>query len=72
VFERFYRSDESRAMPGSGLGLSIVAQVAERHAGSVWAGPAPGGGAQLSLTLPGSPSLPAREGVPEPSPSPIS
>ena len=38
VFDRFYRSEESRSMPGSGLGLSIVRQVAERHSGSVTAG----------------------------------
>jgi len=54
VFDRFYRSEESRSMPGSGLGLSIVRQVAERHSGTVHAGAAPGGGARLSLTLPGS------------------
>ena len=53
VFERFYRSRESRSMPGSGLGLSIVRQVAERHAGTVEAGSAPGGGARITLTLPG-------------------
>ena len=35
VFDRFYRSPESRTMPGSGLGLSIVRQVAERHGGAV-------------------------------------
>ncbi|MCY7394904.1 MAG: HAMP domain-containing histidine kinase [Nocardioides sp.] len=54
VFERFYRSEESRAMPGSGLGLSIVAQVVERHAGTVVVGRAPGGGARLQMRLPGS------------------
>ena len=38
VFDRFYRSPDSRTMPGSGLGLAIVRQVAERHGGSVEAG----------------------------------
>ena len=56
VFERFYRSADARAMPGSGLGLSIVAQVTERHAGSVEAGPAPSGGTRITLRLPGAPS----------------
>lgn len=53
VFERFYRSQESRSMPGSGLGLSIVRQVAERHGGSVSAGRSPAlGGARLMMLLP--------------------
>jgi two-component system sensor histidine kinase MprB len=56
VFDRFYRSEESRAMPGSGLGLSIVAQAAARHAGSVRAERSPHGGARLVLHLPGSPA----------------
>jgi two-component system sensor histidine kinase MprB len=54
VFDRFYRSRESRSMSGSGLGLSIVRQVAERHSGTVQAGRSPGGGARLTLALPGS------------------
>lgn len=57
VFDRFYRSEESRAMPGSGLGLSIVAQAAARHAGSVRAERSPHGGARLVLELPGTPTL---------------
>ena len=53
VFDRFWRSPESRGMPGSGLGLSIVHQIAVRHSGRVDAGRAPGGGAQLTLRIPG-------------------
>ncbi|MBS44590.1 MAG: two-component sensor histidine kinase [Nocardioides sp.] len=53
VFDRFWRARESRTMPGSGLGLSIVRQVAERHSGTAHAEAAPGGGARLVLSLPG-------------------
>ncbi len=35
LFERFWRGPESSQRPGSGLGLSIVAAIAERHGGSV-------------------------------------
>ena len=31
VFRRFYRLDASRATAGSGLGLSLVAAIAELH-----------------------------------------
>lgn len=54
VFDRFYRSEESRGMPGSGLGLSIVRQVTDRHSGLVAAGRSPTGGARLTLRLPGA------------------
>jgi two-component system sensor histidine kinase MprB len=54
VFERFYRSAESRTLPGSGLGLAIVRTVTERHGGTVQAGAAPGGGAAFWLQLPSS------------------
>ncbi|WP_279107025.1 sensor histidine kinase, partial [Gordonia paraffinivorans] len=53
VFERFYRSTQSRSMPGSGLGLAIVRQVVERHDGHVEAGESPTGGALIRMTLPG-------------------
>jgi two-component system sensor histidine kinase MprB len=52
VFDRFYRSAEARGRPGSGLGLAIVRQAADAHGGAVRAGAAPGGGAELTLTLP--------------------
>jgi len=58
VFERFYRSAESRGMPGSGLGLSIVRSIAERHGGVVQAGTRPEGGAVFWLSIPGHPAPP--------------
>lgn len=54
VFDRFYRSPAARAMPGSGLGLSIVREVAEAHGGAVTADEAPGGGALMRFTLDGA------------------
>ena len=58
VFDRFWRAEESRTLPGSGLGLSIVRQVAERHAGSVRATAAPDGGARLEMLVPGVAGVP--------------
>ncbi len=51
VFDRFYRAQSARGLPGSGLGLSIVRQVAEAHGGTVTAEPAAGGGTLMRLTL---------------------
>jgi two-component system OmpR family sensor kinase len=54
VFERFYRGDpaRTRARGGSGLGLSIVAAVAEAHGGRVTVDTAPGAGARFLVELP--------------------
>jgi two-component system sensor histidine kinase MprB len=52
VFDRFYRSARARALPGSGLGLSIVRQAAEDHGGQAWILPAPGGGTIACLRIP--------------------
>lgn len=51
VFDRFYRADEARTMSGSGLGLSIVAEVAGRHGGEFWAVNRDGGGATVGFSL---------------------
>ncbi len=55
VFDRFWRADESRVGNGAGLGLSIVAAIADAHGGeaSVETVPAEdGGGARFTLRLP--------------------
>jgi two-component system sensor histidine kinase MprB len=54
VFDRFYRGEGSRGRQGSGLGLSIVRQVADQHRGSVSVANAPDGGAVFTLRLPGA------------------
>jgi len=51
VFDRFYRAPAARGMPGSGLGLSIVKQVAEAHDGDVTAERAADGGTRVRLRL---------------------
>ncbi|HEX3812076.1 MAG TPA: HAMP domain-containing sensor histidine kinase [Mycobacteriales bacterium] len=58
VFERFYRATDARGLPGSGLGLSIVRQAAERHGGFVNVGRATSGGALLTMGVPGQPDTP--------------
>jgi signal transduction histidine kinase len=54
VFERFFRGDpaRTRASGGSGLGLSIVAAVAEAHGGRVSVDTAPGAGTRFVVELP--------------------
>jgi two-component system sensor histidine kinase MprB len=52
VWERFHRADTARPLPGSGLGLSIVAAVVAAHGGSVTARNHPDGGAVVGFSLP--------------------
>jgi two-component system sensor histidine kinase MprB len=61
VFDRFYRSDEARALPGSGLGLAIVKQVVDGHGGTVTMANRLHGGAVVTMTLV---PLPQEEPVP--------
>lgn len=55
VFERFYRSIQSRSMPGSGLGLAIVKSVIVRHGGTINVEDSDDGGTLMRVTLPGTP-----------------
>jgi two-component system sensor histidine kinase CpxA len=54
IFEPFYRVAESRdrATGGEGIGLAITSQVMKAHGGSTKAKNHPGGGLEVSLSLP--------------------
>ena len=52
VFDRFYRAADARNLPGYGLGLAIVRQVAQTHGGEATAENAADGGAVFRLKLP--------------------
>ncbi|MFC5719545.1 sensor histidine kinase [Streptomyces gamaensis] len=52
VFDRFYRSRQARALPGSGLGLAMARQIARAHGAGLTAGTARTGGALFRLRFP--------------------
>ena len=52
VFDRFYKADESRSGTGSGLGLSIVKAIVERHGGAVSARSRQGVETTFEIVLP--------------------
>jgi PAS domain S-box-containing protein len=57
VCERFFRADASGAIPGTGLGMSIVKEIMEFQNGQVHIASEPGAGARVSLWLPDSRSI---------------
>ncbi|MFF2847165.1 ATP-binding protein [Streptomyces sp. NPDC058001] len=61
VFDRFWRSPSARGMPGSGLGLSIVARTIQSAGGRVTLDRAEGGGTVAAIHLPGAPTPPPTE-----------
>jgi two-component system OmpR family sensor kinase len=64
IFERFYRTDSSRARisGGTGLGLSIVDSLVLAHDGTVTVTTAPGQGCRFYVSLPRIADVPARIG----------
>ena len=51
VFERFFRSDTSRSLPGNGLGLALVHSIVKAHGGTVELKSEPGKGSVFTVRL---------------------
>ncbi|MBN1260719.1 MAG: PAS domain-containing protein [Anaerolineae bacterium] len=54
IFERFYRVEgpETRAVPGTGLGLYLARAIVRAHGGRIWVESIPGSGATFHISLP--------------------
>ena len=57
IWDRLYRADQSRSMPGLGLGLSLVKAIARAHNGDVRVESELGRGSVFTLQLPSSSSV---------------
>lgn len=53
LFEPFSRLHQEQEFEGSGMGLTIVKRIIERHSGKIWAEGSPGEGATFFFTLNG-------------------
>jgi signal transduction histidine kinase len=67
IWDRFWRLERDRgsAVAGTGIGLSVVRELAALHGGRVWAEDAPGRGARFVIELP---LVPEPEAAPERAP----
>jgi signal transduction histidine kinase len=65
AFERFTRADAARSRGGAGLGLAIVAVIAQAHGGTAAACNRAGGGADVWIALPitGPAAAPSADGA---------
>ena len=52
IFERFYRCDQSRSKPGTGLGLCLALAIAKAHWGNISVQSTVSKGTQFTVSLP--------------------
>jgi PAS domain S-box-containing protein len=59
IFDRFHLGDasDSRALGGTGLGLTICRRIISLHGGRIWASSTPGEGTTVHFTLPTRPRM---------------
>lgn len=59
IFERFFKTDRSRAVGGTGLGLAIAKHIVQAHGGTIWATSEEAKGSAFYFTMPrAEPELP--------------
>lgn len=66
VFERFFRADPSGNIPGTGLGMSLVKEIAELQGGRVEVQSTTGEGTQVTLWSPLADPAAASAALPAP------
>ncbi|MBK5245244.1 MAG: HAMP domain-containing histidine kinase, partial [Eubacteriaceae bacterium] len=52
IFDRFYKGDQSRSTPGTGLGLTICQRIIDLHGGSISVESMVGEGSRFCMKLP--------------------
>ena len=52
LFTRFFRASNARSLPGTGIGLSLVAEIVKLHGGAVEVSSEAGAGTNFLITLP--------------------
>ena len=53
IFDRFFRGQQATQISGSGIGLTVAAELVRAHGGRLTASSEPGQGTQMTLILPG-------------------
>ncbi|HTR34806.1 MAG TPA: ATP-binding protein [Bryobacteraceae bacterium] len=64
IFEKFYRAEASRQIPGAGLGLVIAREIIHAHGGEIWVESKVGEGSIFRFSLPASAERQQDEGSP--------
>ena len=52
IFDRFFRGQQATQISGSGIGLTVAAELVQAHGGRLTARSEPGQGTEMTLTLP--------------------